>query len=196
MADISALGQLAPSAPLDIDLYVESSQKRSFPVKGRYTLRAPEQFVFGKTAAGNLSAQVDPTIVGPTNEGFALKYQRVSAKSWAQKSGLPTSQVGQYLAATGRKGNLSAEPQEVADAIEQTANLTYDAYIDWRLYAKGHGQDGQPLVIEGMENFPQRADGTYIPYVDSPTQKVEKGNPVRRWANLVITRFIAPTLEQ
>ena len=196
MADISSLGQLAPAEPLDIDLYVESSQKRSFPVKGRYTLRAPEQFTFGKTGAGNLSAQIDPTIVGPTNEGFALKFQRVSAKVYKTKSGLPTSQIGQYLAATGRKGSVGADPQELADAVEQTANLTYDALIDWRLYAKGHGQDGQPLVIEGMENFPQKADGTYTPYIDSPTQKDENGKPVRLWANLVITRCLAPTLEQ
>ena len=195
-ADISALGQLEPSEPLDIDLYVESSQKRSFPVKGRYTLRAPEQFVFGKTKAGNLSAQVDPTIVGPTNEGFPLKYQRVSAKVWKTKSGLPTSQVGQYLAATGRKGSVGADPQELADAIEQTANLTYEAYIDWRLYAQGQGQDGQDLVMEGMENFPSNGNGGYIPYIDSPTQKDENGRPVRLWANLIISRFIAPQLEQ
>lgn len=196
MADISALGQLQASEPLDIDLYVESNQKRSFPNKGRYTLRAPEQFTFGKTAAGNLSAQVDPTIVGPTNEGFALKFQRVSAKVFKTKAGLPTSQVGQYLASTGRKGSVGSEPQELADAVEQTANLTYEAYLDWRLYAKGHGQDGQPLVIEGMENFPSDGNGGYRPYIDSPTQKDENGKPVRLWANLYISRYIVPTLEQ
>lgn len=191
MADISALGQLNPTEALDLDTYKSVGQGRPFPRAGRYTLRAPESFpteAFGKTKAGNLSAQIDPTIVGPSHEGTVLRFTRVSAKDF-RRGGEIVSQVGDYLKACGQSGKVSGDPQEVADAIERTANLTYEAEIDWRVYAKAQNRDGSDFVVEGMTNFPKDAQGNPVPYVESPTAKDEQGNPLRLRANLQITRF-------
>jgi hypothetical protein len=192
MADISALGQLAPSEPLDLDIYADTGKVRPFPRKGRYTLRAPEGFpaeAFGTTRAGSLSVQIDPTIVGPTNEGFTLRFTRVSGKTFERK-GVKASQIGDYLRSCGVRGKLSTA-QEQADAVEQTANLTYDAYLDWRVFGKGHGDGGQDYVLEGMENFPSDGNGGFLPYVPSKSQTDESGDPVMLRANLIVTRFIA-----
>lgn len=190
MADISALGTLTPSEPLDLDTYADVKASNSFrlPKAGRYTLRAPESFpstAFGKTKAGNLSIQIDPTIVGPTNEGFLIRFARISHKSYLRR-GEQVSQIGDYLRACGARGRVSADPQEAADQVEATANLTYEANLDWRLYGKGHGEGGSDLVIEGMSNFPKGADGEPTPYVQSRTQKDDNGNPVVLRANIEI----------
>lgn len=193
MADISSLGNLAPSEPLNLDIYADVTASRPFPRKGRYTLRAPESFpaeAFGSTKAGSLSVQIDPTIVGPTNEGFTLRFIRVSGKAFERK-GIKVSQIGDYLRSCGVRGQLTTA-QDQADAVEQTANLTYDAGIDWRVYGKGHGEGGQDFVLEGMENFPSDGKGGYLPYVPSPTKVDEvTGEPIMLRANLVITRFYA-----
>ena len=192
MANIASLGNLAPAEPLDLDIYSDVGTFRPFPKKGRYTLRAPESFpaeAFGVTKAGALSAQIDPTIVGPTNEGFVARFIRVSGKAFERK-GIKVSQIGDYLRACGVRGKLSTQ-QEQADAVEQTANLTYEAYLDWRVYGKGHAEDVGDLVVEGMEKFPSDGKGGYLPYVPSPTQKDDAGEPVMLRANIIVSRFIA-----
>lgn len=189
MADISALGALLESEPLDMSIYRDANERPSLPGKGRYHFRAPESFpteAFGRTKAGSLSAQVDPTIMGPTNEGFVVKYTKVSAKTF-KRGGVTVSQFGDYLRACGIKTNVGGSPQELADAIERTANLTFEADGDWRLYEKGTG-----YVLEGMENFPSDGNGGYIPFIDSPSQKdPNTGDPMKLRANFVITRFVA-----
>src|SRR5882672_11464476 len=104
MADLSALGNLNSAEPLDLPQY-RDAQEFKLPKAGRYTVQAPDTFpptAFGKSQAGYLTAQVDPTIVGPTNEGYTIRFTRVSAKTWQDKSGLQISQLGRYLRATGR----------------------------------------------------------------------------------------------
>lgn len=200
MADISALGNLAPSEALDLDGYqLSTGAPKPFPRKGRYTLRARESFpadAFGKSKADALTVQIDPTIVGPTNEGFQLRFTRVSAKVY-ERGGVKVSQLGDYLKACGVTGRLST-PQEQANAAEATANLTFEAYLDWRLYAKGEGRDdegnptGTDLIISGMENFPKDEDGNPRPYVGSVIGRVDAdGNPFVYRANLEIKRFVA-----
>ena len=192
MADISSLGTLAPSEPMDLETYQprEDRPKFQFPKAGRYTLRAPESFSFGKSNAGALTVQIDPTIVGPTNEGFQIRFQRLSAKTWTGKDGKPVSQVGRYLRSTLGAVRVPADPQQVADLVETTANRLYDAYVDWRLFAKGEGEDGGDLVIEGMDNFPLDSNGERQNFVYSKTKKDDNGNPVRLRANLEITGFV------
>ena len=192
MADISNLS-IAPSEPLDFDAYKSVGEGKTFPTKGRYTLRAPDSFpaeAFAPNKAGTaLTVQIDPTIVGPVGEGRTLKFTRVSAKTF-QRGGVTVSQLGDYLKACGQTGKLSGDPQEQANAAEATAGQVYEADLDWRLYAKGANKDGSDLVIEGMEKFPKDDNGGYVPYVESPTQLNENGEPKRLWANLTISRFI------
>lgn len=189
MADISSLGTLAPSEPLDLDTYPDRQAGAGFPRKGTYTLRAPEAFPVGKTKAGNLSVTVDSTIVGPTNEGVGIRFQRVSNTTF-QRGGRTASQLGDYLRACGLRGSVPADPQTQANMVEGTANRTYQAKLDWRLFAKGHGEGGTDLVIKGMENFPSDGKGGFLPYTQSLTQKGDDGQPQMLRANLEVTDYI------
>lgn len=187
MADISALGELKPVEQLDLDNYADQ-RAGSFRLapKGIYTLQAPETFTFGRTNAGALSAQIDPTIVGPTNEGFKIRFVKVSAKVF-KRGGKSVSQLGDYLRATGFRGIL-ADEQAQADAVESTANSVYQAELDWSAYNKD-----SKYRLEGMENFPSDGNGGYLPWCEDPTAKDEEGNPVRLRANLIVTRYIPQT---
>lgn len=184
MADLSALGVLNPTEPLDLDMYPES-KGFSLPEAGQYTVQAPDGFppaAFSRTKAGALSVQVDPKIIGPTHEGHQLRFIKVSAKTF-RRGNLPASQLGDYLKACGVSGKFTNE-QELADAVDQTANKAYQVEIDWRAYYK----DGWSL--EGMKRFPRLEDGTYQSWVQHPTATDDEGNPVRCRANLIVTRYI------
>ena len=188
MASIAELN-IAPSEPVNLDSYKLGGAGRKFPGKGRYQLRAVESFTaesFGsnrdKTA---LTVQIDPTIVGPTNEGYQLRFTRVSGKTY--KRGNDTvSQLGDYLKACGFTGTVPGDPQAQADLVEQTAGRVFEADLDWRAWDKSTGQ-----TIKGMQNFPKNEDGSHVPYVVSETDVDEDGNPRKIWANLEIVRFIA-----
>lgn len=186
MADLSHLGGLNPVEALDLENYADNKVSAfRLPEKGRYTLQAPDSFppaAFSRTKAGALSIQIDPTIVGPTNEGFTVRFTKVSAKPF-QRDGKTVSQVGDYLRACGFKGTLANE-QEIADAVEATAGSLYEALLDWRAYYK----DG--FVLQGMTRFPKNDDGTYQSWVEHPTAKNEDGSAVRVRANLVVDRFV------
>jgi hypothetical protein len=184
MADISALGALQPIDMLDLENYADAKESTFvLPAKGVYQLQAPDTFpsaAFSRTNAGNLSVQIDPTIVGPAHNGFKLRFIKVSAKSF-KRGGVTVSQVGDYLRACGYRGKLSDE-QTIADAVEATASQVYQARIDWRAYNKATG-----FSLEGMERFPSDGKGGHLPYVEDPTDvDPETGKPVRVRANLII----------
>jgi hypothetical protein len=186
IADISALGEMKPVEPLDLENYADNKEFSALPKAGRYTVQAPSEFpqaAFGRTQAGSLSIQVDPTILGPTNEGYTLRFTKVSAKTF-KRSGVTVSQVGDYLRATGFRGKLPTE-QDQADAVEQTANSTYQVDVDWRAYNKS-----TKFSLEGMERFPSDGNGGHLPWCEDPNEKDEQGNPVRLRANLNVVRFI------
>lgn len=151
-------------------------------------MQAPDTFpssAFGRTQKGAFSAQVDPTIVGPSNEGFKLRFIKVSAKDF-QRNGKVVSQLTDYLRACGQATGRLTDEQQLADAIEATANSTYEVMIDWRAYNK----DTQ-YSLEGMERFPSDGNGGFLPWTTDPNAKnPETGEPVRLRAQLVVTRFI------
>ena len=188
MADISSLGNLQHDAPLDLNIYTDVKESSfQLPVKGRYTVRAPESFPassFSATKAGFLAAQIDPTIVGPTNEGFGLRYIKVSAKSFP-RNGSQVSMLGDYLRACGQRGNLDS-PQALADAVEATAGSLYQVDLDWRAQNMTTG-----LEVKGMEKFPSDGNGGHQSWVPDPQDiDAETGKPRRIRARLVISRFI------
>lgn len=156
------------------------------PAKGVVTLQAPEGFpaaAFSRTRNGDLSVQIDPKIVDGPNAGFQIRFIKVSAKVY-ERDGAKVSQLGDYLRATGYKGQLRDE-QEQADAAEQTANLTYRAKIDWRAYNKNTG-----FTLQGMEKFPKLADGTHQSWVEDPTEKDADGRAVKVRANLIVDKYL------
>lgn len=185
MPDISALGNLQPVETLDLENYA-ANRKSSFslPAKGRYTLQAPDTFTseaFSRTKKGKLAVEISPTIVGPTNDGFKIRYQKVYSSTW-QRDGKTVSGIGDYLNASGVRAVISDE-QQLADAIESTAGRVYEADIDWRAQRNGY-------EVKGMENFPRNDDGSYQSWVEHPTEKDEEGKPRRVFANLEIVRFL------
>lgn len=190
--DISALGDLEPAQPLDLSIYPEARKGAGgrFPKAGTYDVLAPETFpveAFGKTKAGNLSARVDPTIVGPSNEGYSLRFTNISAKTYQTRDGKETSQVGQYLQAFGIEDNLTGEPQQAADLIATTAGQTAKVYADWVVE---HRPSGYKLV--GMRNFPVDDGGGFRPWVEHPdsTIKGADGEPLRLKARLEVRRWL------
>ena len=195
--DISALGALEPTQPIDLSQPVEKPKSTgTFPRAGRYTVRVPEQFTvdptmsqpgtIGKTKAGVLAARVDPTVVGPANEGYQIRFTNISAKVW-QRDGKDTSQVAQYLQAFGIKDELSGEPEQTAGLIADTANQTADVYADWVVE---HRPSGYKLI--GMRNFPVDETGTHRPWVEHPDEnlKGEDGQRLRLRARLEVRRWL------
>jgi hypothetical protein len=189
MADISSLSGLNPVEPLDMDIYQDATEGRPLPAEGQYVVRAPESFpsaAFGATKAGFLSAQVDPTIVGPTNEGYTLRFTKVSSKTFKRGS-VSVSQLGDYLRACGRRNQVGGDPQAQADAVEQTANVIYKVDTRWRAYCKVCG-----FVLEGMTKFPKDGNGGYTPFTTCPNCKdpedSEKQLAIR--ANLTVNRYV------
>ncbi len=189
MANISNFN-IAPTEELDLDSYQVSGDSPEFPKKGRYQVRAPEMFpedAFKPNAAGTaLTVLIDPTIVGPTAEGKVLRYIRVSGKTF-QRGAKTVSMLGDYLKACGITGTIPGDPQAQADAIESTAGAVYEVDLDWRVWEQGG------FELKSMNQFPSDGNGGFTPYVESPTQLDESGNPKRLWANLNITRFVSPS---
>lgn len=187
MADLSHLGGLNPIDHLDVDDTYPVVKESTFQLApaGTYTLRAPDSFPassFSRTKAGALQVQIDPTIVGPTNEGYTVRFVKVSAKVF-ERGGKKVSQVGDYLAAVGFRGTIRDE-QELADAIEASAGRIYQAKLDWRAYNKRTG-----FSLEGMTRFPKLADGTYQSWVIDPAEvgkTDDEGRQLRVFANLTI----------
>lgn len=185
-ADISALGNLEPVQELDLETYADTSGFR-LPRAGEYTLRAPETIgaeAFSKSQAGYLTARVDPTIVGPTNEGFEIRFVRISAKPYENKGSM-ISQAALYLRACGVKRTPGTN-QEIADAIASTAGKTYPAYLDWEVRYQG------VTLKKGMKNFPSDGKGGYQSWIEHPSEtNPETGEPLRLRANLVVSRFLS-----
>jgi hypothetical protein len=191
MADIANF-DIAPAEPLSLDDYptIGARKERKFPNKGRYTLRTTDTFTeesFQPNKANTaLTFAIDPTIVGPTNEGYQLKFSsgRISGKVY-QRKGKAASQLGDYLKAVGVSGTVPGDPQGQADLVESTAGALFEASLDWRAYDKSTGRS-----VEGMENFPADSNGGHLPYLLSETETDEEGNPKKIWANVEITFFI------
>lgn len=187
MANISELGGLQQVEQLDLDMYPDATLGKPLPQKGVYTLQTAPEFPptsFGRSKKGALSAQIDPTIVEPSeNAGYKLRFSRIYATTY-KRNGLTASQFGDYLRACGFRGKLASE-QEQADAIEQTANQTFKALLDWEARNNRTG-----FEVKGMENFPKAEDGTPQGWVVDPNELDAEGNPLRLRARLVIRQFI------
>lgn len=195
MVDISALGELRPAEPLDLPQYRAAVEGTPTPKKGKYTVRAPESFpatAFSKTQKGFLSAAVDPTIIGPENEGQVIRFTRVSAAPWKDRDGLTVSQLGRYLKATGLDETVPGDPQAQADAVAQTANKVYQVLIDWKGYCNPN-KGGCGFEVKGMDKFPVSATtGEHVPFIPCPTCKdPATGEPVTVRGNVEVTRFLS-----
>lgn len=189
MASINFTLEPVDAPAIDLNDLPTRSSGSKFPKAGRYVLQTTSQFTdesFQPNKARTaLTAQIDPTIVGPTNEGYTLRFTRISAKPYV-RNGKSTSQLAEYLKACGQVGSVPADPQGQADLVEQTASATFEAQLDWEAYEKSTGRQ-----LSGMKNFPKNDDGEPVPYFYSEVDKDEFGQPKRVYANLRIKDFIA-----
>jgi hypothetical protein len=191
MANLEHLGAIKPTEPLDLENYADNRESKfQLPPKGIYTLTVRSEFpqeAFGRTkSSGALSAEINPTIVGPAHEGFTMRYIKVSATPF-KRDGKTVSQLGDFLRSCGYSGTVKDE-QEQADAVEQQAGQVFEAELDWRAY-----NSKTKLNVEGMSNFPKLEDGTYQSWIADPNDTDEKGAPKRVPARLYIRRFIPMT---
>lgn len=189
-ADISALGGLRPVEELDLSNYKDNQAPTALPPAGVYTLQAPDSFPptsFGRSQSDAITVQIDPKIVGPSSEGYTIRFTKVSAKVF-RRGGVPVSQLGDYLRAFGMKATLKTEEDQI-NAAEATANRVYQAEVDWKAYNKNNKRE-----ILGMDKFPSDGNGGHSPYFLDDTDLVEGPDgtkePRRLRANLTITRFI------
>lgn len=139
---------------------------------------------FSTTKAGHLSAEINPVIVGPESEGFKVRFVKLSAKTYERK-GKSTSQIGEFLAACGVRGELSGDPNETVDAVLGVAGRRFEAQLDWRVWNKGTQTE-----TSGMENFPQDGAGNYLPYILDNDNLDENGKPTRIRANIQVRYFV------
>ena len=181
MADISQLGDLRPVEPLDLENYADNRELAPLPKAGVVTLQAPDTFppVTRSQKSGAMLVQIDPKIV---DTNYQIKFVKVSAKAF-QRGGKTVSQLGDYLRACGVTGKFQSEAEQ-AEAVDMTANRTYQAEVDWKVWNKATQTE-----ILGMEKFPSDGAGGHEPYYYTG-EKDENGNPIKLRANLVITRFI------
>lgn len=198
MADLSSLTNLKSTEPLDLPMYQSAKANRPFPKADRYTARTPEAFPierFGESKAGFLTVDVSPTIVGGDYDGYTINFTTVSAKTWRDRDGVMTSQLGRYLKACGINDTIGGLPQEQADAVERTANTLVSIEADWIAKYK-------PLNYElkGMKNFPSDGNGGYSRFVklDGTSGRPNVIDPVTQEpltirAFLEVTRFSEAT---
>lgn len=193
-ADISMLGGLRPVEELDLSNYKDNQAPAALPPAGVYTLQAPDSFpptAFGRSQSEAITVAIDPKIVGPTNEGYTIRFTKVSAKVF-KRGGIPVSQLGDYLRAFGIREKLSTEQAQI-DLAESTANRIYQAEVDWKGWNKNNKRE-----ILGMANAIPDGKGGFEPYFLDDTDLVEVENadgtktksPRRLRANLTITRFV------
>lgn len=193
MADISSLSGLQPVESVSLSEYKTAKAGFQLPKAGRYTLQSPESFTpasFTATRSGAMSTDVSSRIVGPTSEGFTLRFQNVSDKVFDRDGG-KASYAGDYLRAVGFTGDLPGTHEEIANLIEQYAGAQYEAVLDWEARHRASG-----FQVKGMRNFPtDPKTGQPQSWINHPSEKVanpETGEmePLRLRANINVTKYI------
>ena len=126
--------------------------------------------------------------MGPSNEGFEIRFTRASAKVYTDsRTGLDTSQLAQYLQAFGFTEQLTGDPQQAADLVASTAGQTAEVYADWVAEHRPTGYKRR-----GMKTFDSDGNGGFSPYLEHPDETVKDaaGNRLRLRATLEIRRWI------
>lgn len=188
--DISSLNNLNPSEPVDLSAVAPKGPR--FPRKGVYTLQLPETITlednFSETQSGNLAVEIDPVIVGPSSEGFQVRYVKASAKTYPTtdfktKQKYTTSQMAELAASAGIH-SFPGDPREQVEIICSLAGAQVRAQLDWRAKNKRTGE-----VIEGEENFPKNALGEPQPWIEDAEDQDPDGKNIRYRARIYVKRF-------
>lgn len=196
--EISALGQLKPTAALDFSKYPAPKAKSDKPrfvlsPAAEYDLRivtpvTTETLSVSKT--GNLNFKFDAVIVGGPEDGKQVRYQNASAAIYTQ-DGIEQSRLGNLVRALG--GTEFPGVGEDGDATPQVTALqsvignTFRAYVTWKAEDRKFGTGTK---VTGMKNFPLAEGGGHLSYIDIPGQVDDQGRTARVWANLEISNYI------
>ncbi len=183
LADVSGLDIKVDYIPEDEVEAGGTGKSYGPPPDGKYFGQAPiiTDESFGVTAAGYLSATLDPiTIIaqgGQPGDGYQVRFTRLSSKQYSNKK---TSQVIEFLRACG----VSATPKTADEAklmLKACSGKTFQFALQWEAYDK----DAQKSV-KGMDNFPIGEDGKPQPWVAAEYDATQ-----RVWANGKVRFYIS-----
>lgn len=205
--DISTLGQLTPSQPLDLTKYAAPTAKTEkpkfvMPPAGVYELQLPVFTTehFSKSQAGALKVRFDATIASGPFAGSTVRFITLSAKTY-ERDGVEQSMLGNLVAAAGGDTfpgvGEDGDPTPQVRAVEAIGGRTVKAYLNWEANDRKFGSG---IEVKGMNKFPQATTkegtpiaGQYQPYFELADQLNERGYPQRVWANLYVSNFELPT---
>lgn len=204
--DISALGQLTPSQPLDFTKYPTQATKSNsdkpkfvMPPAGEYTLQIPATLTtdnFKTSKSGSLMFKFDATITTGPHAGSLVRFISLSAKNY-ERDGVEQSMLGNLVAAAGGAEfpgvGADGDPGPQVRAVEAVAGRVFTAYLNWEAEDRKFGTG---LKVKGMKNFPTitLADGSTVhqSFIPVDGQTDAQGRDARVWANLYISNFVIP----
>lgn len=204
--DISALGKLTPSQPLDFSTYPQTPAKSTGPKftlapAAEYDLRIVTPLVVGETLkaskTGNLNFKFDAEIIGGPHAGQKVRFQNASASVW-ERDGVQQSMLGNLVMALGGAEfpgvGADGDPTPQVNALQAVINNPFRAYVTW--FAEDR-KFGTGLKVKGMKNFPTVTDETgatvHQSFIPIDGQKNEKGQDARLYANLEIGNYVPAT---
>lgn len=149
MADVAQTNLIEPDE-IDFENYQEGGGGQSFapPPEGKYLGKAPifTADSFGATQAGYLKVAIDPIeIVGPTGQGYKLKYSSLSAKKYSNREG---NQIIDFLRACGSPTRPKTN-DEYKSAVKLCSGKVFEFGLVWEAYNKDTKE-----TTKGEQNFP------------------------------------------
>lgn len=202
--DISALGQLKPSAPLDLTKYPAKSAtsggskpKFVLPPAAEYKLRITTPVTndtLKPSTTGNLNFKFDAEIVEGPYAGQSIRFQNASASTFT-RDGVEQSMLGSLVAALGGTAfpgiGEDGDPTPQVRALEAVVTNPFTAYVSWEAEDRKFGTGRK---VKGMKNFPtitlQSGETVHTSYFDVEGQKDSEGRNARVWANLYIANYV------
>lgn len=167
--------------------YQDHAARKVIPQPGRYDLRLPNTFGYGRGREGQLIISVDPLLFIDepfATQGTKIMFTKVSTKRFKNANG---SQAADLLRNVGSSATPRT-PSEWAAAFEEIAgSVAENVEVIYRGYDK-------PTKTEyRQEQFPVNPEtGKIMPVIEIPDEEAEGGKRLV-WANLTVNvRGFAP----
>lgn|SRR3990167_5640868 len=133
---------------------------------GRYTGRVPDTITIEADDEGFIKVILDPIQIVDAPPGYRdqVRFVRVGSRPRTTGRLAGSSQLTDFLLATGTEPVRSADPADWIAAIESTAGQLFDFFVDWRAYDK----TTEKVLADTYEDFPTNGDGQKTPYITNP----------------------------
>lgn len=194
--DISALGNLTPSQPLDFSKYPAPKAKTSgftLAPAAEYNLRLITPVTnetLTKSQEGHLKFRFDAEIADGPYAGQKVRFQTASASVWT-RDGVEQSFLGNLVMAAGGDSfpgiGEDGDPTPQVRAVEAIQGKVFRAYVTWLAKDRKYGSGTE---IKGMKNFPIGEGGQPQSWFPVAGAVDDKGRPARVYANLEISNYV------